>query len=232
MSPSPSKMPRSTVRCNSRWTSTSGSRNSARTSWNRSTWEFSPPIWKTGWRVGTRRSSSSPESRASRRWAAGHPGHAAGRADGGGGEGAGEAGAATGEAVDVGSEDAARAIRAGGPGAVIVGHEEDHVGTRGGALAGLHEGRSHPGQKERAAVDWHRDPWERHWGERSRGDAAWAGVSKQERPMSGDAAGRSACATLYHKTLGGGRHPRVADCRRLPPQGTRPRRSGSCGLFL
>src|ERR1039458_6670575 len=91
--------------------------------------------------------------------AAGHPGHAAGRADGGGGEGAGEAGAATGEAVDVVREGAAGAVRAGGPGAVIVGHEEDHVGMRGGALAGLHEGRSHPGQKERAAVDWHRDSW-------------------------------------------------------------------------
>src|ERR1039458_2802954 len=68
MSPSPSKMPRCTVPCNSRWKSTSGSRNSARTSWNRSTWEFWRPIWKTGWRAGIRRSNSSPESRGSRHW--------------------------------------------------------------------------------------------------------------------------------------------------------------------
>src|ERR1017187_852618 len=42
------------------------------------------------------------------------------------------------------------------------------------------------------------------------------GCRSKSVPMSGDAAGRSAWATLYHKTPGGGRHPRLADCRRLP----------------
>ena len=91
------------------------------------------------------------------REAAGHPGHAAGRADGSGGEGSGEAGAAGGETVDVGRADLARAVRAGGPGAVIVGHEEDDVGALHGALAGLHEGCGHGGEQEGAAVAVHVD---------------------------------------------------------------------------
>ena len=89
--------------------------------------------------------------------AAGHPGHAAGRADGGGGEGPCEAGARGGEAVDVGGADLARSVGAGGPGPVIVGHEEDDVGALRGSLAGLHEGRGHGGKKERSAVAVHAD---------------------------------------------------------------------------
>ena len=60
---------RFTVRCSAKWRSTSGSRNSARTSSNPSTSAFWRRTWTTAWRAGTRRSSSSPESRASRRWA-------------------------------------------------------------------------------------------------------------------------------------------------------------------
>ena len=66
-----------------------------------------------------------------RREAAGHVGHAAGRADGGGGEGVGEPGAGFGEGVDARRVDGRTAVGAGSPGAVVVGHEEDDVGASG-----------------------------------------------------------------------------------------------------
>ena len=76
-----------------------------------------------------------------RRERAGHVGHAAGRAHRRAGEGAGEAGAAGGQLVDVGRVDVGAAVGAGGPGAVVVGHEHDHVGAAPRRAAGPDERR-------------------------------------------------------------------------------------------